>query len=251
MCLVLIFDFCCGMRNLVSWPGTEPGPPALGAWSLSHWTTREVPVAFLMMAILTNGASLVARMVKNLPTIWETWIQSLGQEDPLEKGMATNSSILAWRIPWTEGPGGPQSIGSQRAGLSWSDLAHKKAGSLLTLMDVKLFCSVQFSSVQSLSRVRLCNTMNRSTPGLPVHHQLPEFTQTHVHQVGDVIQPSHPLSSPSPPAPNPSQHQCLFQWVNSSDYEKNAHISTFTALSRPTFRFNWGGWDRARSQSFF
>ena len=51
--------------------------------------------------------------------------------------------------------------------------------------------------------------------GLPVHHQLPEFTQTHVHWVGDAIQPSHPLSSPSPPAPNPSQHQSLFQWVNS------------------------------------
>ena len=51
--------------------------------------------------------------------------------------------------------------------------------------------------------------MNRSTPGLPVHHQLPEFTQTHVHQVGDAIQPPHPLSSPSPPAPNPSQHQSL------------------------------------------
>ena len=58
--------------------------------------------------------------------------------------------------------------------------------------------------------------MNRSTPGLPVHHQLPEFTQTHVHRVGDVIQPSHPLSSPSPPAPNSSQHQGLFQRVNSS-----------------------------------
>ena len=58
--------------------------------------------------------------------------------------------------------------------------------------------------------------MNRSTPGLPVHHHLPEFTQTHVHQVSDAIQTSHPLSSPSPPAPNPSQHQSLFQWVNSS-----------------------------------
>ena len=58
--------------------------------------------------------------------------------------------------------------------------------------------------------------MNRSTPGPPVHHQLPEFTQTQVHQVSDAIQPSHPLSSPSPPAPNPSQHQSLFQWVNSS-----------------------------------
>ena len=62
----------------------------------------------------------------------------------------------------------------------------------------------------------LCNPMNRSTPGLPVHHQLPEFTQTHVHRVRDAIQPSHPLSSPSTPAPNPSQHQSLFQWVNSS-----------------------------------
>ena len=57
----------------------------------------------------------------------------------------------------------------------------------------------------------LCDPMNRSTPGLPVHHQLPEFTQTHIHRVSDSIQPSHPLSSPSPPAPNPSQHQSLFQ----------------------------------------
>ena len=74
--------------------------------------------------------------------------------------------------------------------------------------------SVQFSPVaQSLPT--LCNPMNCSTPGLPVHHQHPEFTQTHVHWVGDAIQPSHPLSSPSP-APNPSQHQGLFQWVSSS-----------------------------------
>ena len=62
----------------------------------------------------------------------------------------------------------------------------------------------------------LCDPMNRSTPGLPVHHQLPEFTETHIHRVNDAIQPSPPLSSPSPPAPNPSQHQSLFQWVNSS-----------------------------------
>ena len=78
-----------------------------------------------------------------------------------------------------------------------------------------LILSVQFSSVGQ-SCLTLCDPMNRSTLGLPVHHQLPEFTQTHVHRVGDTIQPSHPLSSPSPPAPNPSQHQGLFQWVNSS-----------------------------------
>ena len=74
---------------------------------------------------------------------------------------------------------------------------------------------VQFSSV-SQSCPTLCNPVNRSTPGLPVYHQLPEFTRTHVHWVGDTIQPSHPLSSPSFPAPNPSQHPSLFQWVNSS-----------------------------------
>ena len=75
--------------------------------------------------------------------------------------------------------------------------------------------SVQLSSVAQ-SCLTLCNPMNCSMPGLPVHHQLPEFTQTHVHWVGNAIQPSHPLSSPSPPAPNPSQHQRLFQWVNPS-----------------------------------
>ena len=78
-----------------------------------------------------------------------------------------------------------------------------------------LYLPVHFSSVTQ-SCPTLCDPMNRSTPGLPVHHQLPEFTQTHIHRVSDAIQPSHLLSSPSPPAPNPSQHQSLFQWVNSS-----------------------------------
>ena len=77
------------------------------------------------------------------------------------------------------------------------------------------FRSDQIGSVAQ-SCPTLCDPMNCSTPGLPVPHQLPEFTQTHVHRVSDAIQPSHPLSSPSPPAPNPSQHQTLFQWVNSS-----------------------------------
>ena len=72
--------------------------------------------------------------------------------------------------------------------------------------------SVQFS--HSLMSDSL-DPMNRSMPGLPVHHQLPESTQIHVHWVTDAIQPSHPLSSPSPPAPNPSQHQGLFKWVSS------------------------------------
>ena len=81
------------------------------------------------------------------------------------------------------------------------------------LLRIKLLPSVQFSSSVVSNSLR---PMNRSARELPVHHKLPEFTQTHAHRVGDYIQPSHPLSSPSPPAPNPSQHQGLFQRVNSS-----------------------------------
>ena len=88
----------------------------------------------------------------------------------LEKEMATHSSVLVWRIPGAGEPGGLLSMEPHRVGHDWSNLAAAAAG-------------------------------------LPVHHQLPEFTQTHVHQVGDAIQPSHPLSSPSPLAPHPSQHQ--------------------------------------------
>ena len=72
----------------------------------------------------------------------------------------------------------------------------------------KLHMCIRSDQIRSVAQScpTLCDPMNRSTPGLPVHHQLPEFTQTHVHRVSEAIQPSHPLSSPSPPAPNPSQH---------------------------------------------
>ena len=85
----------------------------------------------------------------------------------------------------------------------------------ITISKGKILYCTQFSSVAQ-SCPTLCNPMDCSTPGLPVQCQLLEFTQTYVHWVGDAIQPSHPLLSPSPPAPNRSQHQCLFQWVNSS-----------------------------------
>ena len=84
-------------------------------------------------------------------------------------------------------------------------------------LDVVMWLSsTSVQSVQSLSCVRLCDSMDCSMPGFPVHHQLPESTHTHIHWVGDAIQPSHPLSSPSPPAFNLSQHQGLFKWVSSS-----------------------------------
>ena len=84
---------------------------------------------------------------------------------------------------------------------------HYLCSILLENLSVQFSCSVVSDSLQP---------HNCSMPGLPVHHQLPEFTQTHAHWVNDTIQPSHPLSSPSPAASNPSQHQGLFQWVNSS-----------------------------------
>ena len=90
--------------------------------------------------------------------------------------------------------------------------------------------------------------MNRSSPGLPVYHHLPEFTQAHVHWVGDTIQPCHPLSSPSPPAPNPSQHQSLFQWVNSShEVAKVLEFQLYISPSKEhpgliSFRMDWNRW---------
>ena len=83
--------------------------------------------------------------------------------------------------------------------------------------------SVQFSSITQ-SCPTLCDPMNHSTPGLYVHHQFPEFTQTHVHRVSDAIQPSHPLSCPSPPAFNLSQHQGVFQWVSSSGSQSESIV---------------------------
>ena len=99
--------------------------------------------------------------------------------------------------------------------LNHSITVTRRQGSHCTLLffvlyNIPFYDSVQFTSVAQ-SCPTLCDPMNRSMPGLPVHHQLPEFTQTHIYRVSDAIQPSHPLSSHSPPAPNPSQHQSLFQ----------------------------------------
>ena len=118
---------------------------------------------------------------------------------------------------------------------------------------VYLICtvSVQFSSVAQ-SCLTLCDPMNHSMPGLPVHDQLPEFTQTHVHRVSDAIQPSHPLSSPSPPAPNPSQQQSLFQWVNSLHdvakvlkFQPQHHSFQWTPRTDP---LGWTGWISLQSK---
>ena len=110
--------------------------------------------------------------------------------------------------------------------------------------------TIQFSSVAQ-SCPTLCETMNHSTPGLPVHHKLPEFTQTQVLRVSDAIQPSHPLSSPTPPAPNPSQHQSfpmsqLFAWGGQS-----AGVSALASFPPKKYRgwsSEWTGWISLQSK---
>ena len=106
--------------------------------------------------------------------------------------------------------------------------------------------TVQFSSVTQLC-LTLCNPMGRSTSGLPVHHHLPEFTQTHVHWVCDAIQQSHPLSSLSSPGFNLSQHQGLFKWVSSSHQvarvlEFQLQHQSFQRLFRTNFLYSWLVW---------
>ena len=126
--------------------------------------------------------------------------------------MATHFSTLAWKIPWTEEPGRLQSIGSQRVGHNWATslnlnlkvfhCGYVQLYPFIYWWTSRLLPSFQIRSVAQ-SCPTLCDPMNRSTPGLSVHQHLLEFTQTHIHQVSDAIQPSHPLLSPSPPAPNP------------------------------------------------
>ena len=143
--------------------------------------------------------SLVAQSVRNLPTMQQTWVWSLGWKDSLEKRMATLSSILVWRIPWTEEPGVLQSMGLKRVRHDWA--TNTQSNSVC-------FCSVP------KSRLNLCDCMDYSMPGFPVLCYLLEFAQTHVHWIGEAIQPSYPLL-PSSPAFNLSQHQGFFQWVSS------------------------------------
>ena len=112
--------------------------------------------------------------------------------------------------------------------------------------------SVQFSSVAQLC-LPLCDSMNHRPPGLPVHHQFPTFTQTHVHWVSDAIQPSHPLLSPSTPAHNPSQHQGLFQWVSSS--HQMAKVLEFQLQHQffqwtPWSPLEWTGWISCNPRDF-
>ena len=145
-----------------------------------------------------------------------TPLQYLCLENPMDRGAwwaAVHGVILAriWsRLTFL--PPGDLSQPWDRTRVSFYSLYWQADSLPLSHQGIVTMFSmfIQFSSVTQ-SCPTLCDPMNRSTPGLPVHHHLPEFTQTHIHRVSDAIQPTHPLSSPSSPAPNPSRHQSLFQ----------------------------------------
>ena len=183
--------------------------------------------------------------------------------------MAPHSSTLVWKIPWTEEPAGLQSMGSLRVGHEWTTSL-----SLFTFMHWRrewqptpVFLPGESQGRQSLvgchlwesilkrlssrsssnSCLTLCTPMDCSLPGSSVFHYLPKFAQIHVHWVSDAIQPSHPLSSPSPPAFNLPQHQGLFQWVSSlrqvaKVLELQLQHQSFQWIFRVDFLEDWLFW---------
>ena len=180
-----LFPGCQRLSFLPDWMGTESSDLSIASWpnqafetgQSCWWAERVTLILYLIIATLAN-----------LETMYTLkWVKLYLIQEPFQ-------------------------------GLFQPVLVDLTSGSILCIVKCHFFSvsflKHQFSSVAQLC-LTLCDPMNCSTPGLPVHHQLLEFTQTHVHLVGDAIQPSHPLSSPSPPALNPSQHKSLFQWVNS------------------------------------
>ena len=144
------------------------------------------------------------------------------------------------RMPGEELRSQPTSSSSERTS-RWSKMHNDTTCETAELYNTKHcsnYSSVQFSSVAQLS-LTLCNPMDCSMPGLPVYHQLPKLAQTHVYRVSDAIQPSHPLSSPSPPAFNLSQHQGLFKWVTliqvATVLEFQLHHQSFQWIFRVDF----------------
>ena len=180
------------------------------------------------------------QMVKNLPVMQETWVDPWVGKIPWRRawqptlvflpGESHGQRSLAGYSPWSrkesdmtewlshrvwKGKGGMKvKVSTQLCPILCNHMDYTVHG----ILQARILEWVRSDQIRSVfqSCPTLCDLMNPSTPGLPVHHQLPEFTQTHVHRVSDAIQPFHPLLSPSPLAPNPSQHHSLFQWINYS-----------------------------------
>ena len=159
-----MFCFFCFRSHEILAP--SPGiKPTLSALEGEVLTTGPPGKARVCCSKPPSTASLVAQMVKNLPAMLETWVQSLGWEDPMEKGMATHSSILAWRIPWTEEPGGLQAMGSQRVRHNWGTFTSLHSPQETnTLISVRL--EILLSSSLCTFNFFLCPSHSPSLKGL-------------------------------------------------------------------------------------
>ena len=158
----------------------------------------------------------------------------------MASGRKSFHSYKSLQLPVTSSFPWPILIQEVITAISW----HISLPCWFPYIPVEAFHLVQFSSLSCLT---LCNPMDCSTPGFPVHHQLPELAQTHVCLVSDAIQPSHPLSTPSPPAFNLSQHQGLFQWISSLNQvdkvlEVQLHYQSFQWIFRTDFLQDWVVW---------
>ena len=194
------FSLSCMLWESMSLYSIPWGLSCAVFWCLCHWRNTANPS---LACVSPRVLSVQVRRAGH------QWLKP--SNGPQHGGCCFSSSSLA-----AEDAGQADDLFQQCHILSFFSLCSQNSGRQGTTLSWKSDkYDLQFSSVAQ-SCPALCKPMNHSMPGLPVHHQLPEFTQTHVYRVGDAIQPSHPLSSPFPPAPNPSQHQGLFQWVSSS-----------------------------------
>ena len=209
---------------ILAWriPGTEEpgGLPSMGSHRVGHdWSdlaaaAADNPGQFPQLKSLTASVKSLLQCKIAFTDTRDENVGILGGYYSAYHSDPTHFVSLSISLSWKERMIKPKEMNEphnrRRLGCSclpeFPCLPHK--------IDCEIRKETQFSSVTQFCPT-VCNPMDCSTTGLPVHQQLPEFTQTHVHQVGDAIQPFHPLSSPSPPAFNLSQHQSLFQWVSS------------------------------------
>ena len=220
----LFFTFCFLFKIYFNW-SIIALQYCVGFWHTSTWISQRYTYVPSLLNLPTTSHSILPLKVVaehqglNLPTADSHWLSNLHMVIYVFQCSSLSSPLPL--LPLL----GPQvcflclclhcSPENRFISTIFLDSIYMCEYMMFVFLFLTYFTLYQFSSVAHLCPT-LCDPMNCSTPGLPVHHQCPEFTQTHVRWVGDAIQPSHPLLSPSPPAPNPSQHQSLFQWVNSS-----------------------------------
>ena len=184
--------------------------------SINRWMDKEAVVHIYNVIVLSHKKEHIwvsSKEVDEPRAYYTEWSKSEREKQILyTNAYVWNLEICYW---WNYLQGSNEDRHRQQAYEHGSGVRKVSVGRMERVTRKLTFSSVQFSSFAQ-SCPTLCDPMNRSMPGLPVHHHLPEFTQIYVHRVSDATQPSHPLSSPSLAAPNPSQHQSLFQWVNSS-----------------------------------